>query len=360
MKICFLNHDLKPGTGAGRFGLNLIGRVEAIPGMSVRVLTTSGSGDPRETAILFKGRIGLFLALPRIRRIFRDADIIHALDGYPYGVIASLALVGLRRKLVITAIGTGAIQRLYRWDGFLLRGAYRRADRIVAISRYTRREILKRVPDLEIAVVNHAIDAQEFAPGGEEISPEERSKIASLRPYIISVGGWKRRKGFEESFAAYAEIRKRFPDLKYVICGIGPKLQLEEPLGLAGSVFYFKGVSWPFLKALYRNAELFMLLPIDDNHDVEGFGFAFLEAAASGLPVIGTSQSGSEDAISEGRNGVLVRPGDVEGAARAACSVLENADLRRRFREGSLAFAREMNWDRVIRAYQDIYGALML
>ena len=269
----FIECDPRLPAQAWIYGHNLVG------------LPLNAAGGARQVHSL-EFRAGCFL------------DGVHALDCFPYGIIAAIALLGMRRPLVTTAIGTGAIQPLHRWYGGIARWAYRRADRIAAISAYTRREILRKVPDLHISVVNHAVDAEEF--GGDlaiELSAIEKAEIKKLKPYILSVGGWKKRKGFEYSFAAFAEIKKRFPEMRYVLCGIGPKPQLEGPLGLRGSVHYFKGIRWPFLKALYANAELFWLLPVDDDKDVEGFGFVFLEAAAAGLPVIGTRSSGAEDEI---------------------------------------------------------------
>lgn len=360
MRICFLSHNVNPATGAGRFGLNLIERLQrAEPGLEAVVLTTIGSGHPLERPLLSRNRPKLLLALPRIRAVFRSCDLIHALDGWPYGVIAALALIGLGRPLVITAIGTGAVQPLYRWYGGLLRRAYRRAAAIAAISSNTRREILAKVPGIEIAVINHAVDAGEFS--GDlmaGLTETEKSEIEHLKPYVLSVGGWKRRKGFEHSFAAFAEIKKRFPALRYVICGIGPKPRLEEPLGLSGSVRYFKGIRWPFLKAMYKNANLFMLLPVDDDKDIEGFGFAFLEAAAAGLPVIGTRESGAEDAVSDGENGFLVPQRDARAAADAAIRILGDAELGDRMRRASPAFSRQMNWGRVVEAYRRLYRAV--
>lgn len=357
MKVCFLNHNMNAATGAGRFGSNVVLRLlRSQPGMEAFVLTTIPSGHPLERPIVPANWLLLFFRLPRIRAEFRRADIVHALDGYPFGVIAAIALIGLRRPLVITAIGTGAVQPLYRWHGWILAWAYRRARRIFAISAYTRREILKKVPDIEITVIHHAVDAAEF--GGDlmaALTGEERAAITAMQPYVLSVGGWKKRKGFEYSFAAFAELRKRFPNMRYVLCGIGPKPKLEQPLGLEGSVRYFKGIRWPFLKAIYANAELFWLLAVDDDKDIEGFGFVFLEAAAAGLPVIGTEGTGAEDALQNGENGFLVPQRDPRAAAGAAMRILEDRDLKEKFSAASRAFARTMNWRRVTDAYRQIY-----
>lgn len=361
MKICFLNHDLKDSTGAGRFGLNLVGRFRAAdPDLEVRVLVSLGSGHREEEAVLHKNFFRLVAAFPRIRQAFRASDLIHALDGWPYGAIAAITSFGLRKPLIITAIGTGAVQPLHDWRRRIMAWAYRRASAVIAISRNTRQEILARVPGIAIEVVHHAVDAAEFegAPMAE-VSESERRAIEKLKPYVLSIGGWKKRKGFEYSFPAFAEIRKRFPNLQYVVCGIGPKPQLTEPLGITGAAHCFKGISWPFLKALYRNAELFMLLPVDDGKDIEGFGFAFLEAAAAGLPVVGTRQSSAEDAMAEGENGFLVPSRDHLAAAEAAIRILSDSALRERFSAGSRAFAKRMNWNKVVRRYQQIYEAVL-
>ncbi len=362
MKVCFLNHNLNAATGAGRFGVNLIERLRrADPKLDAVVLTALGSGHPLEASILHQRFFRLVLAIPRIRALLQSCDVIHALDGFPYGVIAALASIGLGKKFIITAIGTGAIRpfrRLVR--GRLLAWAYRRADRVVAISRYTRGEIHKRVPNLTIEVINHAVRAEEFSENLEkDLSENEKLAIKKLKPYVLSVGGWKKRKGFEYSFAAFAEIRKRFPEMRYVVCGIGPKPKLEQPLGLEGSVRYFKGIRWPFLKALYAYAELFLLLPVDDDSDVEGFGFAFLEAAAAGLPVIGTRQSGAEDAVQDGENGFLVAPQNAPAAAEAAIRILSDRALAERLADGSRRLAREMSWEAVAERYAALYRGLM-
>src|SRR3989344_3342131 len=360
LRICFLNHDMNPAIGAGRFGVNLVSRLrQDLPSLDVRVMTSVASGYPGELPLLGRDRLRLLAALPAIRRAFKSADIIHALDGYPYGLIAALASLGLRKKLVITAVGTGEVRPLYGQMGWLLAWACRGAARVAAISRNTQREILEKVPDCAMTVINHAVDADDFRlHGGDELTPEERGAIHALKPYIFSVGAWKKRKGFEYSFPAFAEVQKNFPRLHYVICGIGPKPELEASHGLRGRVNYFKGVRWPFLRSLYQNAELFMLLPVDDQKDIEGFGFAFLEAAAAGLPVIRTTASGAEDAVAEGENGYLVPPRNSAAAAAAATAILGNPGLRKKFSAGSLAFAKRMNWEQVVEAYTTIYQEL--
>ncbi len=363
MKLCLLNHDLADETGAGHFGAALLTHlIREDPNLEAVVLTTIGSGHPAERVCLPPGFFAAIRMLPRIRRIFRACDVIHALDGWPYGAIAAVASLGLGKPLLITAIGTGAIQPLYRWYGWLLAWAYRRASRVLAVSAYTRREILKKVPGLEIEVIHHGVEAGEFsgAPWAG-VSAEERAKVERWKPYVLSVGAAKERKGYRYSLAAFRELSARFGRLNYLIVGTGRSRyrDLINELGLLEKVIFIKNVSRPMLRALYRNAELFMLLPYDDHKDVEGFGLVFLEAAAAGIPVVGTKESGAEDAVDHGRNGCLVAPRDPSAAARAAGDILALPERSAAYRRGSLKFAGRMSWSRAAGRYAAIYRELV-
>lgn len=354
--VCFLNHNLDVRTGAGNFCRSLLDAFRDVaPDFRYLVLTGESSGHADELALLPGSTWRAILALPKIRAVFRHHDIIHALDGYPSGVMAALAGLGLRKKIIITAIGTGALQPLGRpVVGRLLRWAYRRADCVVAVSHYTARELTREVPGLKItAVINHGVNADEFN------RPEiEKLEIEKLRPYVLGVGALKPRKGYGYSLEAFAEIRKSHPSIRYVIVGSGDRGELDAiigRLGLGDAVVFFKHVSREFLIALYRNAELFMLLPYDAKRDVEGFGLVFLEAAAAGIPVIGTTASGAADAVAHEKNGFLVPPKDSRAAAEVMRRILSDSPLRQRFSDGSRMFAREKSWHRVAAAYAELY-----
>jgi len=108
---------------------------------------------------LYKGKSGFLLNPFIIAYYALDYDVIHALDGWPYGVWAVMAnmLLFFRKKVVITMQGTYAVEAFDRyWPAKLLKWAYNKADGLVAISRYTREQVLKEMPDLKIKVINHA------------------------------------------------------------------------------------------------------------------------------------------------------------------------------------------------------------
>lgn len=354
MKICFLNHDVKFDTGAGRFCLALLASIKKqTPDLQYRVFTHATHPE-----LLPRRWWQAMLVLPKLRKVFGKYDIVHALDGWPYGFLAAVAAYGLGKKLVITAIGTGAVQPLYQpLKKILLGWAYRQADVVTAVSGNTRDEIRKVIPSLAIEVINHGVDAGVFQKAGPA-----SAYIRTLQPYILSVGALKKRKGYFYSIQAFVALAKELPRLKYVIVGGGPERpalnkQIEEA-GLTNRVVFFESVDEVTLKQLYQNAELFILLSQNINHDIEGFGLVFLEAAAAGLPCVGTKESGSADAIQDGRTGFLVPQTDSMAAAKKISEILSDQKLKKSFGEQATAFAKTKNWDRAAKEYLRVYSLL--
>ncbi|MEK7083305.1 MAG: glycosyltransferase family 4 protein, partial [Patescibacteria group bacterium] len=328
-------------------------------GWDITVLTSEHSGLPFEHTILHPQKIKLLQEFWHIRKIMKTCDIIHALDGFPYGIIAVLASLGLKKKIIITAVGSGAIIPLYNClYAPLMRWCYRRADMVTAISAFTRDEIIKKVNNLAIHVINHGVDIEQFEHAGD-LSAE----LTRYQPYILSVGTIRWRKGYHFSIRSFANVAKEFPDFHYVIVGKRYKddysLRLEhliKELGLEKKVHILEQVdSREELARIYKGAELFCLFSQNMNHDVEGFGLVFLEAAAAGLPVVGAKNCGVDDAVREGKNGLLVDTRDPKDFANAMLAILRDPQKKKQMALASVAYARTCTWERRIGEYIDIY-----
>lgn len=282
---------------------------------------------------------------PKILRLARQSDILHALDGWPYGFIAAVCAGLANKKLVITAVGTGGVKPLYNfWQRPLLRWAYHCADKLVAVSNQTKKEILKIVPDLNIEVINHGVSSGKYQSA--------TSAFQESRPYILTVGAWKKRKGLEYSIEAFRMLKKDFPKLQYLILSNPP----DEIRKKYSDIRFVSGVSEADLVGLYQNAELFILLPQDDKKDIEGFGLVYLEAAAAGLPIIGAQDTSAEDAMRDGKNGFLVDGQDIEEVADKMREILNDSALRLKMSGESKKFAQEMTWEKAASAYQKTYS----
>lgn len=352
MKVLYLAESLSPASGWGRFSREIIVRAIA-RGVDATILVERASGFPGEIAML-KRSWRTLLIVPALRRLIREGqfDVINSMEVNPYGIAVWLATLGMRVPQVITATGAYSVRPLYQMTTALVtRAAYRAAAAVLCISTYVEEEIRRVVPLKNLATVTLGVDAKVFA--GERIMPEQ--------PFILTVGNLAYRKGYHVSVAAFAQIAKEFPSLHYLIAGrVDSYVKrlcdvIINEHELKDRVIFLGPQDDAALKRLYLSAELFVLTAINEDYHFEGFGLVFLEAAAAGLPVIGTTGNGIRDAVSEGKNGLLVPQHDVDATATAMRTLLSDATARKRFSCASIAWARENSWDRTVDRYMGAY-----
>lgn len=349
MKIGYLVQNLDKKTGGGRFAANII---EGITARGHEVVVLKESHDEQEGNIVLRRGWRIFFCVPQVRKLLKDCDVIHAIDGYPFGIIAWLANRKLHKKLIISALGTYAVAPLYRWPfSYLLKRAYLSAYKVVPISNFTEQEILDKVNLKNSKVINPGIEI------GKTLG-----KIQSDKKFILGVGGIKERKGYHVALSAFAVLSKQFPDLHYVLVGdedVAFQTVLNTIVSrnnLKDRVEFLHRISDQELEKLYRSAELFILTPINTaRYHFEGYGLVFLEAARAGLPVIGTRGNGGEDAIKEGYNGLLVDQGDITSTAGAIISILSNPEKRASMGKASIEWARFNTVDREVEKLIEVY-----
>lgn len=363
MKICFLAHDLDTKNGGGRFASDLIFHIQK-SGHEVFVLTGFKTDEalPYKTENLLKRYIINFL---KIRKIFKNSDVIHVIDVWPYGFYACVAAIGLSKPVVVTALGTYSVSSFHsRLKPFLI-WAYRRFKVVVAISDYTSEQIKKRLPDINIKIIYPGFDLAFWQEN--ENGFKNNKEILNFKPYILSVGAVKPRKGYESSTQAFAILAQKFNNLNYVIVGQvfdqGKEAEYAQNLreivkkeNLENRVFFLsQNISDEFLKGLYADAELFLLAPIQDNNQFEGFGLVYLEAAAAGLPIVATYQSGAESATKDRFNSILVPPDHPRLIAAAITEILSDKSFGAALGSHSRQWAQKFSWEEVIKSYVEIY-----
>ena len=149
---------------------------------------------------------------------------------------------------------------------------------------------------------------------------------------ILTVGrlaAQERYKGFDEVIEIMPQLVKRFPNLKYLIVGDGPdRPRLEAKVGALGvsDNVVFTGYIPESEKAAHYNLADAYVMPSSG----EGFGIVLIEAAACGVPVVGSRADGSREALLDGRLGRLVDPRNQHELVQAITAVLENGSSRRR------------------------------
>jgi glycosyltransferase involved in cell wall biosynthesis len=134
-------------------------------------------------------------------------------------------------------------------------------------------------------------------------------------------------------------IREQLPDAEFwAVC----EERVEGP-----GIRWFGRVPLEELAELYRKAWVFCL-----PSTYEGFGVPYIEAMASGTPVVATPNVGAREVTREGRAGLIVEDA---GLGNALVRLLQDEPERRRLREAGLERARDFAWDHVCSSYEALY-----
>lgn len=183
-------------------------------------------------------------------------------------------------------------------------------------------------------------------------------RIPANATVIGFVGRLVRDKGVEELVESWRALREEFPDLYLLLVGpfeaLDPVSPATERLLREDARVRLTGENWD-TPALYATMDVFVL----PTHR-EGFPLVPLEAAAMGLPVVGTRALGCVDAVEDGVTGALVMPGDVKGLTDALRVYLHNPRLRREHgANGRERVLRDYRPETIWRATYDEYARLL-
>jgi len=213
-----------------------------------------------------------------------------------------------------SAIERWSLQFNVRRDGAILR----RAAAIVSTSAWTARDVLRLYPECRtpVHVLPNPVPLELF----DAAWPDERRARGAARPQCLFMGGDFPRKGGFDLLAAWeAGGFARRADLTLVTEWPLPQLPpgVRQERGVGGRT--------PAWQAAWRAADLFVM-PTRN----EAFGLVYQEAAAAGLPAIGTRLNAVPEIIDDGVTGVLIPPGDRAALARALETLIASAGLRER------------------------------
>ncbi|RSN10778.1 alpha-(1-2)-phosphatidylinositol mannosyltransferase [Streptomyces sp. WAC 01325] len=227
-------------------------------------------------------------------------------------------------------------------------------DTITYLGEYTRSRIATALsPEAasRMAQLPPGVDEKTFHPGsgGDEV----RARLGLTdRPVVVCVSRLVRRKGQDTLIRALPRILAAEPETVLLIVGGGPYekdlRRLAHDTGVAGSVRFTGPVPWAELPAHYGAGDVFAM-PCRTRRgglDVEGLGIVYLEASATGLPVVAGDSGGAPDAVLDGETGWVVRGGSAEDTTERVLALLGDAELRRRMGERGREWVEEKwRWD---------------
>lgn len=303
-------------------------------------------------------------ALPTLVRAAARADIVHSFADYPMGWLAVLVARLARKPVVVSGHGTYSVTPLeMKVHGRLIRWMFARADRFLMGADFALQRVHEHIRPNGAEVVPYGCVPADY---DAVMARGEQPDVPG--PYVLCVGEVKERKGYETSLPAFLQAWRRCPDAHYAIVGRytegDPYLEgLREQIaavGAADHVHFLGNVSEGRKVALMRGARAFMLTPKTSvEGGFEAFGLVFLEAGAAGTAVLGVTDSGAVDAITDGENGFLRDRDDIAGLADGLVQLLQDEGLAARMGAAGRARAEGQTWGNAARRVREIYGELL-
>ncbi|NJQ02343.1 glycosyltransferase family 4 protein [Streptomyces zingiberis] len=315
--------------------------------------------DAEQPFPVVRDRATMLLPTPRATR--RAAELLreHGCTAVWFGAAAPLGLMApaLRRagarRLVATTHGHEAGWAALPGARRLLRRIGESTDTLTYLGEYTRSRIAAALTPEAAARMTHlppGVDEKTFHPGSGGDAVRSRLGLAG-RPVVVCVSRLVPRKGQDTLIRALPQVRAAVPDTVLLIVGGGPYRRDLERLaaerGVADAVRFTGPVPAAELPAHYGAGDVFAM-PCRTRRgglDVEGLGIVYLEASATGLPVIAGDSGGAPDAVLDGETGWVVRGTSVTETAERLTSLLRDPELRDRMGERGRAWIEE-RWRR--------------
>ncbi len=343
-------HD-EPESGSGTtVAIRGLGRgLEALGHRVVRC--APGGGRWRGSSLFRRLAYNLYAALDPPA----EADLVVGfdLDGFllprtPDRPPVVVALKGVAADEALHERGAARIRM--RTLAALERASAHRAEGVVVSSAYSARRVVEEygIPASRIAIVPEGIDLEAWEANG---SPDRRIRPDRPgRPVILSVARQYPRKNTADLLEALPRLAEAVPDVLLRVVGDGPCLgslrRRARRLGLEARVEFTGALPRERVRQAYLAADCFCLPSLQ-----EGFGLVFLEAMAAGLPVVAARAGAVPEVVRDGREGVLVAPGEPAALADALRAVLTDPARARRMAAAGRARAREYDWTSAAQAF---------
>ncbi len=353
MKIAFLDSWLQSSAQGSGTAVGIGGLEQALRSLGHDVArlspTSARPADLTLRRLLFNVRLP---ALLRERRF--DLIVGFDIDGFLWsGRAATPYVVSIKGVLAEESQQETGRWRWLLWAlSRLEQRNARRAPLVITTSAYCRRAIVRHygVPEERIRLVSEGIDLARW----QRIAAEPRPSDAAT---ILCVARQYRRKHVADLLRAIPRVRQSVPQARALIVGDGPEhadlCRLHKELSLGDTVQLLGELPDDTEVArLYRHADVFCLPSVQ-----EGFGIVFLEAMASGLPIVATTAAAIPEVVPQAKAGVLVPPGDVEALTAALIDLLRDPQRRAECAAFGQAHVRRYDWPEVARRFLHQVGA---
>lgn len=253
---------------------------------------------------------------------------------------------------------------VYLYASFMLKNAARKADKIISVSQFTKKEMISKlnVPEEKIITIYYGLN-QLFKPIENERQRIEIAEYLSNKygisgDYILSVGIYKPHKNFMTLLNVYDKLIKeeKIPH-KLVLAGFStaqckPLIKKIAQLKLSDRVIILGYLDWKELILIYNKADLFISLSL-----YEGFGLPVLEAMACGVPVVASNTASLPEVVEEA--GLLVDPYNIDEIKEKVLQVLFDKNLKSRLIEKGYQQANKFSWEETAKKTLAVYESII-
>ncbi|GAB2504390.1 GDP-mannose-dependent alpha-(1-6)-phosphatidylinositol monomannoside mannosyltransferase [Corynebacterium atrinae] len=275
----------------------------------------------------------------------RMAEIIaqEKIDTVWFGAAAPLALMAHNarragaRKIIASTHGHEVGWSMIPGARQVLRRIGNTVDVVTFISEYTLRRFRSAFgPHPEFVHLPSGVDVDLFTPATAQERVDTRSgmNLGPDQPVVACISRLVPRKGQDQLIRALPQLRREFPSVRLLIIGRGRDERRLRRLATASGVddlVVFAG-SLPFdqMRAVLSAADVFAMPARTRGKglDVEGLGIVYLEAQASGVPVVAGTSGGAPETVTE-ETGVVVDGRDLSALTEALRGLLGDVDRRR-------------------------------
>jgi phosphatidyl-myo-inositol dimannoside synthase len=260
----------------------------------------------------------------------RGCDAVWFGAAAPLGLLAPALRKAGARRIVATTHGHEAGWAQLPAARQLLRRIGSDVDVLTYLGSYTRGRLAKAVSASAcLERLAPGVDADFFHPGAGGAEVRARYGLAD-RPIVVCVSRLVPRKGQDVLVQAMPAILRAVPDAALLIVGDGPYRRrldrLVDAMGVRSAVRFTGAVPWGQLPAHFDAGDIFAM-PCRTRRgglDVEGLGIVYLEASATGIPVVAGNSGGAPDAVLAGETGSVVDGAHVEAVAASIVELLSD------------------------------------
>jgi glycosyltransferase involved in cell wall biosynthesis len=309
-----------------------------------------------------RGRWDFFNLILRLRRLIVSFKPDAVVSFLAYANIIAVIATLLPKRLSRVIISERSYPRTYlplsrlkNIRRILMKQTYRKADKIVAVSRSIKKALEEDfgVQSQKTVCIYNPVSFEDIRSKSEE--GVRHPLLKDKNKVVLSVGRLEHEKRFDRLLRVFSSVREEHENARLIILGKGtlqrPLQNLAHQLNIDKWVDFVGYKSNPY--AWISKADVFVL-----SSDREGLPNAILEAMACGVPVVATDcLSGPGEIITHSMNGLLVHPMDERALAQSISNVLQNRALHKKLSEQGMKRATDFALEKIVPQYEQLFDA---